>query len=102
MATDATIYGLVFFAPPLPIRTGDEVKIVWRMTGRGDLSVTYESPDGDPATLTFGPEPHSGSTYDRPGDEWGTGFRFDEPGCWHIHLQRTEGSGDVWITVANR
>ena len=41
--------------------------------------------------------PHSGSTYDRPGDEWGTGFLFDEPGCWHIHLQRTVRAGDVWM-----
>ena len=74
VATDATIYGLLFPTEPLPIRSGDELKIVWRMTGVGDLSVSYESPDGSPATLTFGPEPHSGSSYDRPGDEWGTGF----------------------------
>jgi hypothetical protein len=102
VATDATIYGLLFPTSPLPIRTGDELKIVWRMTGHGDLSVTYESPDGDPASLTFGPEAHGGSSYDRPGDEWGTGFKFDEPGCWHIHLERTEGVGDVWIEVVDR
>ena len=76
------------------------MKIVWRMTGEGDLSVTYESPEGVPAELTFGPEPHGGSSYHRPGDEWGTGFLFDEPGCWHIHFERTVGSGDVWIDVA--
>ena len=99
MATDATIYGLLFLTRPLPVRVGDELKIVWRMTGDGDLSVSYESPDGTPATLTFGPEPHPGSTYNRPGDEWGTGFKFEKPGCWHIHLARTEGQGDVWIKV---
>lgn len=102
VATDATIYGLLFPTGPLPIRAGDELKIVWRMTGAGDLSVTYQAPDGSPVTLTFGPEAHSGSSYDRPGDEWGTGFKFDEPGCWHIHLERTEGSGDVWIAVADQ
>jgi len=100
VATDATIYGLLLPTKPLPISAGDELKIVWRMTGEGDLSVSYYSPDGRPATLAFGPEAHSGSGYDRPGDEWGTGFTFDEPGCWHIHLERTEGSGDVWISVA--
>jgi hypothetical protein len=84
-----------------PIRVGDEVKIVWRMTGKGELSVTSESPTGRPGVLTFGPEPHGGSSYSRPGDEWGTGFVFDEPGCWHIRLQRTSGSGDVWFDVAD-
>jgi hypothetical protein len=99
VATDATVYGLVFMTHSAPIRAGEDVKIVWRMTGQGDLSVTSVSPSDRPGTLTFGPEPHSGSTYDRPGDEWGTGFLFDEPGCWHIHLQRTVGAGDVWISV---
>ena len=102
VATDATIYGLLFPTEPLPVRAGDELKIVWRMTGEGDLTVSYDSPDGRPAMLTFGPEAHAGSSYERPGDEWGTGFKFDEPGCWHIHLERAEGSGDVWIAVADK
>ena len=98
IAQDATIFGLLFPTQPPPIPTG-ELKVVWRMTGEGDLTVTYESPDGKPGELTFGPEAHSGSSYTRPGEEWGTGFLFDEPGCWHIHLKRTVGSGDVWINV---
>ncbi len=98
VATDASVYGLLFLTRS-PIRAGDEVKIVWRMTGQGDLSVTSVSPSNRPGSLIFGPEPHTGSTYDGPGDEWGTGFLFDEPGCWHIHLQRTVGAGDVWINV---
>jgi hypothetical protein len=69
------------------------------MTGDGDLSVTYFAPDGRPGVLTFGPEAHGGSNYDRPGSEWGTGFLFDAAGCWHIHLARTVGSGDVWLGV---
>ncbi len=99
VAQDATIYGLTLLTHVPPIHSGDEVKIVWRMTGEGDLAVTYESPEGNPAQLTFGPEPHGGSSYARPGAEWGTGFLFDEPGCWHIHLQRTVGKGDVWVNV---
>ena len=83
---DASVYGLVFLSHPLPIRDGEEVKIVWRMTGDGDLAVTYEAPNARPGVLTFGPTPHASSSYNRPGDEWGTGFLFDQPGCWHIHL----------------
>ena len=97
---DATIYGLVFLTHPEPVRVGDELKIVWRMTGQGDLSVSYFAPDGRPGVLTFGPEAHGGSTYQRPGDEWGTGFSFDAAGCWRIHLARSVGSGDVWIAIA--
>jgi hypothetical protein len=97
---DASVYGLVFLSHALPIRDGEEVKIVWRMTGDGDLTVTYEAPNARPGVLTFGPTPHPTSTYNRAGDEWGTGFLFDQPGCWHIHLQRTTGAGDVWLNVA--
>jgi hypothetical protein len=99
VASNATVYGLVM-SPRPGIRAGDEVKIVWRMTGEGDLSVNYRSPTNRPGVLAFGPELHGGSNYDRPGSEWGTGFLFDEPGCWRIHLERTIGRGDVWISVA--
>ncbi|CAN5453540.1 hypothetical protein BH10ACT2_BH10ACT2_03460 [soil metagenome] len=99
VAKDATIYGLTLLTHIPPIHSGDEVKIVWRMTGEGELAVTYESPSGEPADLLFGPERHGSSSYGRPGLEWGTGFLFDEPGCWHIHLERAVGAGDVWINV---
>ncbi|MGD9995870.1 MAG: hypothetical protein AB7L17_04830 [Ilumatobacteraceae bacterium] len=100
VATDATVYGLVFLTHPAPIVDGDEVKVVWRMTGEGDVHVASEAPSGRAGTLTFGPEYHPSSSYDRPGMEWGTGFLFDEPGCWHIHLERDIGQGDVWFDVA--
>ncbi len=100
VATDASVYGLLFLTHSLPIRIGEELKIVWRMTGNGDLSVTSTSPSNQPGVLTFVPESHSGSNYTRPGEEWGTGFKFDEAGCWHVHLQRTIGAGDVWIDIA--
>lgn len=99
MSADASIYGLLVPTHAGPIRQGDELKIVWRMTGEGDLWVSYTTPDQQSRALVFGPEPHGGSGYDRPGDEWGTGFRFDQAGCWHIHLQRTIGARDVWLTV---
>jgi len=79
---------------------GDELKIVWRMTGTGPLGVDVTGPNGVRQALVFGPEAHvGGSSYHRPGDEWGTGFRFTKPGCWHIHLSRRDTSGDVWLDV---
>jgi hypothetical protein len=84
----------------VPPRVGDRLKIVWRMTGHGDVRVTTTRPDGTTARLTFGPDPHGASTYTRPGDEWGTGFHFDEAGCWTIHLARADTSGSVWLEIS--
>ena len=99
IATNATIYGLLFPTHVRQVRVGEELKIVWRMTGSGNLSVRYFAPDGREGVLVFGPDYHGGSDYDRPGDEWGTGFLFDTPSCWHIQLQRSVGSGDAWLPV---
>ena len=99
--TSATgqVWGLALGPGPVPPRVGDELKIVWRMTGTGPLHVRFTAPDGRPQPLVFGPEAHGESSYRRPGDEWGTGFRFTASGCWHIHLTRDDTSGDVWLNV---
>jgi hypothetical protein len=94
-ARDAELWGLVFAAVPLPV--GKQVKIVWRMTGDGPLQIMVARSDGTPARRTFGPEEHGGSNWDRPGQEWGTGFVFPMAGCWDFHLARTSGAGDVWL-----
>jgi hypothetical protein len=96
---DASLWGLALGPGHIPPRPGDELKVVWRMTGTGPLHVTLDAPDGTRRPLVFGPEPHTASSYHRPGDEWGTGFRFEAAGCWHIHFARTDTSGDVWLQI---
>jgi hypothetical protein len=99
-STNAELWGLVLGPGHVPPHIGDELKIVWRMTGSGPLRVAFAAPDGSPHPLVFGPEAHAaGSSFHRPGDEWGTGFRFDARGCWHIHLARNDTTGDVWLDV---
>jgi len=93
------LWGLALGPGHVPPRSGDELKIIWRMTGTGPLHVTFTAPDGRRRPLVFGPEAHAVSDYHRPGDEWGTGFRFSGPGCWHIRLTRNTTSGDVWLNV---
>lgn len=95
----ATLYGLIMTTKPLPIRTAEQVKIVWRMTGSGPLKLSIADPQGNPVALQWGPDIHSGSNYNRPGGEWGSGYLFTKAGCWHLHAQRTSGSADVWIRV---
>jgi hypothetical protein len=99
----AQLWGLVMVRPRSPlIRAGDDVKIVWRMTGTGGLRLSAIDPHGHSRGLAWGPEEHGGSTYDRPGHEWGAGYHFDRPGCWTLHAIRGTGSADVWLKVAPR
>ncbi|WP_433511769.1 hypothetical protein ACQP2T_49620 [Nonomuraea sp. CA-143628] len=94
---DAEVWGLLF--APVPFGRGKEVKIVWRMTGEGPLKVTAALPDGTRAKPTFGPEQHTGSSWRRPGEEWGTGFVFPKAGCYRVDLTRARGSGHLWLPV---
>ncbi|MFG6200241.1 hypothetical protein [Nonomuraea sp. JJY05] len=95
---DAELWALLFVGRP-PLARGEEIKIVWRMTGEGPLRVKATLPDGTPAKLAWGPEEHGGSNWHKPGEEWGTGFVFPKRGCWKIELTRTRGSGYVWLPV---
>jgi hypothetical protein len=97
VSRDAEVWGLLF--APVPFQRGKEVKIVWRMTGEGPLKVTAVLADGTRAKPTFGPEQHGGSTWHRPGEEWGTGFVFPKAGCYRVDLTRTRGSGHLWLRV---
>ena len=98
-----TLYGLVMGTDPYPFRVSTEtVKFVWRFTGDGtELTATLTDPAGTHRQLTWGPEYHGGSTYDRPGEEWGTGVTFDRPGCWTLELARDiAGDASVYFDVA--
>jgi hypothetical protein len=98
-AHGATLWGLLMFAHPLPARVGDQEKIVWRMTGPGPtITLLAIGPDGTPHRLLWGPEFHAGSNFAKPGDEWGAGYVFTQPGCWDLRAVRGAVSADVWLT----
>jgi hypothetical protein len=77
---------------------GKQTKIVWRMLGKGEAAFTTVEPDG---TRGFAKDVvrHGGSNWNRPGDEWGSIFVFNQPGCWQIHAERADNSGDLWLLV---
>ncbi len=91
------LWALIFQKPGDPIRAGKQVKIVWRMTGTGNLSLVAVDTTGQVNPGVLGA--HGTSTWDRPGDEWGSLFTFPQPGCWDIHAERTSVTGDVWLAV---
>jgi hypothetical protein len=95
------LWALVF--GPLPIKARTETKIVWRMGGRGLFNIGAKNTTGMTAQLTFGPEPHGGSSWYVPNtDEWGTGFIFPTAGCWRVHAWRDGTSGDVYFQIVER
>jgi hypothetical protein len=96
--TDATFWALFFGGN---VAAGHEIKVVWRMTGAGDLTIDATSADGKTVKPTWGPEAHSGSSFERPGDEWGTGWIFPTSGCWTVNATRaTTGKAQMVIRVA--
>ncbi len=78
-------------------KIGQDLKIVWRMTGTGDLHLDAIGPQGQQIAPDWGPEAHVSSNWDRPGDEWGAGFTIPEAGCWDLHASRDSTSGDAWL-----
>jgi hypothetical protein len=100
-ATNAELW-VLFFADPQSLHTGQEVKIVWRMTGSGHLQVVARHAGDVQIKPVWGPEDHGGSNWNRPGAEWGTGFKLPSPGCWDLHATRDAADGDVWIWFTKR
>jgi hypothetical protein len=94
-------WGLIMAdGPDDPLRVNEQVKIVWRITGSGDLHLTTIDPNGRTHPLQWGPDPHTSSSYTRPGDEWGAGYLFTEPGCWTLRATRGPTSANVWLKIA--
>ncbi len=87
-------------ASSIPPHVGDQIKVVWRLTGSGTPTFSTDGPDSRKASLLFGPQSHEGSNWNEPGDEWGTGFEFPSPGCWQIAVARGSGSAKIWLAIA--
>jgi hypothetical protein len=77
-----------------------QLKIAWRMTGRGPLRLLAIGPGGVRVHPLWGPERHGSSTWNRPGAEWGSGFVLRKKGCWQLHASRGASQGNVWLVVA--
>jgi hypothetical protein len=79
---------------------GKQLKIVWRMTGRGRFRLLATGPGGLRVRPFWGPQRHVSSTWTRPGDEWGSGFVLPKKGCWRLRATRGASHGDVWLVVS--
>jgi hypothetical protein len=99
-STKVQLWGLIMAGrADKPVQVNEQVKIVWRVTGSGELRLTSIAPDGRTQPLQWGPDLHLSSTYTRPGQEWGGGYLFTQPGCWDLHASRGDATADVWLKV---
>jgi len=94
------LWGLLFEA--YPIARGTEAKIAWHVTGKGRITITATGPDHLEIKPAWGPEAHLSSNWERPGDEWGTGFVFPAAGCWTVRFERGENVSTASLLVADR
>jgi hypothetical protein len=98
-ATGGDVWALLLSGPTLWANSA--VSIVWKATGSGAFKVVAYGPGANQLPPTSGPDPHGGSNWQRPGDEWGTTFTFPQSGCWQLHATRGGSiSGDVWLMVS--
>lgn len=95
--TDVTAWALLYEVPPWKV--DKEVKVVWRMAGTGDFRVVASDHRGDIVDPLSGTTPHSGSNWERPGDEWGTFFALPSPGCWTLEASRGNSISRVFVLV---
>ncbi len=89
------------FLGGIPVVTNNENKIALRI---GDH---FQEP---PHVVAIGPggqhlppisfDEHGGSSWNRPGVEWGAVFIFPVKGCWDVHVTSGTTVGDVWIVVS--
>ncbi len=97
MKSDGELWALLFFDQA---HARQDAKIVWRMTGSGGpFEVQARNEAGTIIRPIWGPEYHGGSNWERPGDEWGTGFNFPEPGCWTFTVTRGATVGEIRLEV---
>jgi len=96
MKSDGEIWALLFFETA---HTNEDEKIVWRVTGEVDEFQAEARSEAGTIITPIWAEYHGGSNWQRPGQEWGTGFNFPTPGCWRITVTRGETTGEIDLEV---
>lgn len=96
MKSDGEMWALLFFETA---HANEDEKIVWRITGEGDEFYSQAQNENGTIIKPIWTEYHGGSNWQRPGQEWGTGFNFPEPGCWKITVTRGETTGEIALEV---
>jgi hypothetical protein len=101
-ATGGTVWA--WFMQSYPPQAGVEDKTIWRLDGPNTAYppvFTMIGPANARGHLDWGPAYHMSSTWNRPGDEYGTGLLFPVAGCWDVHVSVGGVTGDVYVVVVS-
>jgi hypothetical protein len=98
VSPDNSLWALII-GPGPPIPVAPDVKIVWRMTGTGPITLEAEGPHSRTVKPDWGPDYHPSSNWSKPGREWGAGFTFPVVGCWTVRAARSSVVGYVVLWV---
>ena len=99
MKTNGEIWALLFFDKAYAMKNE---KIAWKITSVGTgkgFDIQAQDESGTVIHPIWGPEYHVSSNWDRPGDEWGTGFNFPSPGCWTLTVTSGNTIGEIRLDV---
>ena len=90
----------VLFEGGFPTARSDS-KLIWRLDPHFQQPLQFVGlgPQGQHQLPLF-VTAHGGSNWNRPGDEWGTGFHFPVAGCWDMRVAGGTTLGDVWIVIS--
>ena len=92
------VWALLLLGPTSSVNSA--TLIVWRATGSGAFQVYASGPGNARLLPADGPDPHLGSNWQRPGDEWQTNFIFPTPGCWQLQVTRgADLHANIWLNV---
>jgi hypothetical protein len=91
---------VLLFPTEPELRANRELKIVFRLTGGQDVTLTADGPGEKVIQPVWGPEWHSGSNFNYPGAEFGAGFTFPEAGCWRIRVVNESSVGELALRIA--
>ena len=99
MKSDGELWALLFFDRAA---SNTDLKFAWRITASGAgiyFHAQAQNENGKIILPIWGPEYHGGSSWQRPGIEWGTGFNFPEPGCWTVTITSGGTTGEIYLDV---
>ena len=99
MKSEGELWALLFFDGAT---SNTDLKFAWRIASSGagiDFHAQAHNENGKIILPIWGPEYHGGSSWQRPGIEWGTGFNFPEPGCWTITITSGASTGEIYLDV---
>lgn len=96
MHSEGELWALLFFKTAW---AKADQKIVWRITGEGGVFEAQAQSESGTIVHPVWEQFHEGSTWERPGEEWGTAFNFPEPGCWTITVTYGKTTGTIALKV---